>query len=111
MVADASDTIKESIERIEKLDFIFSKGKLSMDLDGVEPTVNMRRKIVLKDARHPLMEKGIHFGSDDVCIKECSLKVGKHRHQRARRHKRIYNKMERARAKALIYNEMKNMEE
>ena len=53
-----------------------------------------------------LMEKGIHFGSDDVCIK-----VGKHRHQRARRHKRIYNKMERARAKALIYNEMKNMEE
>ena len=60
MVADASDTIKESIERIEKLDFIFSKGKLSMDLDGVEPTVNMRRKIDLKDARHPLMEKGIH---------------------------------------------------
>lgn len=58
-----------------------------------------------------LMEKGIHFGSDDVCIKECSFKVGKHRHQRARRHKRIYNKMERARAKALIYNEMKNMEE
>lgn len=56
----------------------------------------------------PLMEKGIHFESDDVCIKECPLKVGKHRHQRVRRHKRIYNKMERA--KALIHNEMKSWE-
>lgn len=45
-----------------------------------------------------LMEKGIHFGSDDVCIKECSLKVGKYRQQRVHRHKRIYNTMEHARA-------------
>ncbi len=59
----------------------------------------------------PLIEKGIRFGSDNVCIKKCPLKVGKHRHQRVRRHKRIYNKMERARAKALIHNNMKNWEE
>lgn len=60
MVADASKEIRESMERMEKLDFIFSKGKLSMDLDGTEPAVNTARRIVLKDARHPLMEKGIH---------------------------------------------------
>lgn len=26
-----------------------------------------------------LIEKGIHYGSDDVCIKECCLNVEKHR--------------------------------
>ena len=36
---------------------IFSKGKLSMDMDAVEPAINTERRIFLKDARHPLMEK------------------------------------------------------
>lgn len=55
------------------------------------------------------IEKGIHYASDHVCIKECYLKVGKHRHQRARRHKRIYNKIERVRAKNLINKEYKDI--
>ena len=49
----------ESREMMEKLDFIFSKGKLSMDMDAVEPAVNTERKIFLKDGRHPLMPKTI----------------------------------------------------
>lgn len=60
MVADAVEIMKENITMIEKLDFIFSKGKLSMDMDAVEPTINTGRKIVLKDARHPLMDKEIN---------------------------------------------------
>lgn len=60
MVADAAEAMERNIIMIEKLDFIFSKGKLSMDLDGVEPSINTRRKIVLKDARHPLMDKKVN---------------------------------------------------
>lgn len=60
MVAASSNAINESILMIEKLDFIFSKGKLSIDLDAVEPSINTERRIVLKDARHPLMEKTVN---------------------------------------------------
>lgn len=57
MVAASMDVMDENITMIEKLDFIFSKGKLSIDMDAVEPSINTERKIVLKDARHPLMDK------------------------------------------------------
>lgn len=58
MVADAAVLMHENIRLIEKLDFIMSKGKLSMELDAVEPFINLERRIVLKDARHPLMDPG-----------------------------------------------------
>ena len=57
MVAETADLMNENIRMIEKLDFIFSKGKLSIDLDAVEPVLNTERRIVLKDARHPLMNQ------------------------------------------------------
>lgn len=59
MVADAVPYMIENMKMIEKLDFIFSKGKLSVDLDCVAPAINQERKIVLQDARHPLMDKEI----------------------------------------------------
>lgn len=60
MVAESEEAMKENIRMIEKLDFILSKGKLSMDMDAVEPSVNTARRIVLRDARHPLMDKKIN---------------------------------------------------
>ena len=59
MVADAVPYVEENVRMIEKLDFIFSKGKLSLSLDGTEPVINTERRIVLKDARHPLMDKKV----------------------------------------------------
>lgn len=59
MVADAVPCMIENMKMIEKLDFIFSKGKLSVDLDCVAPAINQERKIILQDARHPLMDKEI----------------------------------------------------
>ena len=32
---------------IEKLDFIFSKGKLSLDMEATEPTINTERRVNL----------------------------------------------------------------
>lgn len=60
MVGESADQMNENISMMEKLDFIFSKGKLSMDLDAIEPAVNTERRIVLKDARHPLMDKAVN---------------------------------------------------
>ncbi len=59
MVASAAPIMNENMGTIEKLDFIFSKGKLSMDMDAVEPAVNTGRHMILRDARHPLMEQKI----------------------------------------------------
>lgn len=60
MVADEAEGLNENIKVIEKLDFLFSKGKLSIDLDAIEPSINTDRRIILRDARHPLMDKNIN---------------------------------------------------
>lgn len=59
-VAESASVMNENIMMIEKLDFLFSKGKLSIDLDASEPRINTKRRILLKDARHPLMDKKIN---------------------------------------------------
>lgn len=58
---DEISYIEENKRMIERLDFIFSKGKLSIDMVGVEPQMNTKRFIQMKNARHPFMEK-------DSCI-------------------------------------------
>ena len=60
MVATAAGAMNRNISMIEKLDFIFSKGKLSIDMGAVEPAINTERRIVLKNARHPLMDKDVN---------------------------------------------------
>ena len=57
MVAEMVEVMNKNISVMEKLDFILSKGKLSMDMDAVEPSINTQRRIILKEARHPLMDK------------------------------------------------------
>ena len=61
MVADSSPLMNENIRLMEKLDFIFSKGKLSIDLDAAAPAINTERRIILKDARHPLMDRALNI--------------------------------------------------
>lgn len=51
--------MEQNIRMMENLDFIFSKGKLSMAYGGVEPKIVEERRILLRDARHPLMDRNI----------------------------------------------------
>ena len=60
MAADSLPAMRENIAMMEKLDFLFSKGKLSAQLHASEPALNTRRRILLKDARHPLMDSEIN---------------------------------------------------
>ena len=57
MVSDRANELTDNMHLIEKLDYFFSKGKLSIELDAVEPKINFARQIKLIDARHPLMER------------------------------------------------------
>ena len=57
LVLASGPVLYENLKMIEKLDFIFSKGKLSIDMDATEPVINTERKICMKDARHPLMDR------------------------------------------------------
>ena len=58
-VLSSAPVLYENLTMIEKLDFIFSKGKLSIDMDGIEPTINTEHRIKLMEARHPLMDKNL----------------------------------------------------
>ncbi|NCB93798.1 MAG: DNA mismatch repair protein MutS [Clostridia bacterium] len=61
LLLDHIEAFTQNIRTVEKLDFAFSKGKLSLEYDGKEPHINTTRKIYLRDARHPLMDK-------EVCV-------------------------------------------
>lgn len=54
-IADWETEMREDIRVIGMLDFVFAKGKLSMDLQAVEPHINLERVIRLKQARHPML--------------------------------------------------------
>ena len=71
MVVEAAESIEKDTVLIEKLDFIFSKGKLSLDLDCTEPQINLERRIVLQDARHPLMDKAVNIPLQFRLGEEC----------------------------------------
>ena len=52
-----ANEIKEDIECIGKLDFAFAKAKYSRDIHGITPIINTQKQIILKDAKHPLLEQ------------------------------------------------------
>ncbi len=59
MVSAEAENISENIRMMEKLDFIFSKGKLSLYMGATEPEINTERRIKLVSAWHPLMDRKI----------------------------------------------------
>lgn len=54
------DNLQELImnyEAMSRLDFIFAKGKLALDMNAMKPQLNQEGIINLKKARHPLLDK------------------------------------------------------
>lgn len=54
LIMASAPILQEDLKLVEKLDFIFSKGKLSIDMEATEPAINTKRRIKLMEARHPL---------------------------------------------------------
>ena len=59
LVAENGEIMAQNIRMMEKLDFIFSRGKLSERYQGTEPKMVEERRIYLRNARHPLMDREI----------------------------------------------------
>lgn len=57
MIAEKEEIFYENIRIIEKLDYIFAKGKLSYDMKAVKPDINTDRRTSIVNARHPNIEK------------------------------------------------------
>lgn len=55
MVAQNSESIIENQKILETVDFIFAKGKLALEMDGIKPIINNNGYINIKGARHPLL--------------------------------------------------------
>lgn len=57
MIGDQLEAFQENSRILERLDYAFSKGKLSMEWDCEAPVVGTDRRIRLRAARHPLMDR------------------------------------------------------
>ena len=55
-VAEQSEAIEMDHHVLAALDFIFAKGKLALDMNAVAPRFNDNGVIVLRGARHPLLD-------------------------------------------------------
>ncbi len=73
-IGDSLEMIYISIDSIYSLEFIFSKGRYALEIDGVKPEVSEDRNIYLISARHPLIPKdkvvplNLNFGVDRDAI-------------------------------------------
>lgn len=50
-----SNELKNNINIITNLDFIFAKAKYSKSINGIQPLINTNKKIILNNAKHPLL--------------------------------------------------------
>ena len=76
MLGEQGETMEQNLRTMEKLDFCFFKGKLSMELGCAAPDINTERRIRLTAARHPLMDRtvcvpqGFCIGETDGNLKQ-----------------------------------------
>ena len=56
LLSEDTQGIKENQKLLAKLDFIFSKGKLSLTMNGSKPLINNDGYVNIKKGRHPLLD-------------------------------------------------------
>ena len=55
--AASEEDLRLDLENMAELDFIFARAKLSIDMKASEPVFNTERRIRLRKARHPLIDR------------------------------------------------------
>ena len=56
-VALSKESIETNVQILTKLDFIFAKASFAKSYDGTEPELNDQGKVLIKQGRHPLLDK------------------------------------------------------
>ena len=59
IVGDSIEQLQQNKKMVERLDFMFAKGKASLRYEGAEPKITAERKIRLVNGRHPLIDKAV----------------------------------------------------
>ena len=68
--SEHTDALMENQRTMTKLDFVFAKAKLAMDMNATRPVFNQDHYIRIRGGRHPLLDKkkvvpiDIHLGKD-----------------------------------------------
>lgn len=55
-IGEYADELMHNIKVLTELDFIMAKGKLSVKMKAIEPTISNRLSLKLNNARHPLLD-------------------------------------------------------
>ena len=63
-VSDYANELETDFRLVSRLDFIFAKGKMSIDMDARAPVLNDDGYIFFKKARHPLIDKKYVVSND-----------------------------------------------
>ncbi len=57
MAAELSQELLYNFDTLIHLDFVFAKAKLALDMKAVLPALNREDKVLIKDGRHPLIDR------------------------------------------------------
>jgi DNA mismatch repair protein MutS2 len=57
LIGEQVEEIRSNQKVLSLLDFIFAKGKLAVNMNGIEPEMNKDGYIRIKNGRHPLLDK------------------------------------------------------
>ncbi len=56
LIGEKGELIKDNQKNLAEIDFIFAKGKLSIDMKAIEPKLNQEGKVKIINGRHPLLK-------------------------------------------------------
>lgn len=54
---EETEALRDDLDLLTKLDFIFAKAQLSRSMNGTQPDFNEEGRILIKKGRHPLLDK------------------------------------------------------
>jgi DNA mismatch repair protein MutS2 len=57
LIGTVSEQLKESLEIVSDIDSVFARAKYSIEIIGSYPSINNKKPLELKDARHPIILK------------------------------------------------------
>lgn len=56
LVAEKVEYIRHNLKVLQRLDYIFAKGKYALEINGIKPIMNSEGYINIKKGRHPLLD-------------------------------------------------------
>lgn len=56
LVSEKAEDIRNNIKALQRIDYIFAKGKYALEINGIKPILNKEGYVNIKKGRHPLLD-------------------------------------------------------